>query len=131
MVGGHGGNGDLVQRTLFQQAGAPGTVVFSTPDPAAGHCQPTPPTHCPGGSWTLSGKSGSVSYGVTAASSWVLVGARVCLCPPRFIKSHWPIKVKFSRGSQSLCQIPRLGNLLWALELLQQCYDFSPVIFHV
>ena len=26
-------------------------------------------------------------------------------------------KVKFSGGSQSLCQIPRLGNLLWFLEL--------------
>ena len=25
--------------------------------------------------------------------------------------------VKFSGGSQSLCQIPRLGNLLWFLEL--------------
>ena len=25
-------------------------------------------------------------------------------------------KVKFPGGSQSLCQIPRLGNLLWALE---------------
>ena len=48
-----------------------------------------------------------------------------------FIKPHWPIKVKFSGGSQSLCQIPRLGNLLWALEVLQQCYDFSPMIFHV
>ena len=26
-------------------------------------------------------------------------------------------KVKFPGGSQSLCQIPRLGNLLWVLEL--------------
>ena len=26
-------------------------------------------------------------------------------------------KVKFPRGSQSLCQIPRLGNLLWVLEI--------------
>ena len=29
-------------------------------------------------------------------------------------------KVKFPGGSQPLCWIPRLGNLLWALELLQQ-----------
>ena len=29
-------------------------------------------------------------------------------------------KVKFPGGSQSLCQIPRLGNPLWALELFQQ-----------
>ena len=41
-------------------------------------------------------------------------------------------KVKFPGGSQYLCWILRLGNLLWALELLQQhekllCYDCSPV----
>ena len=29
-------------------------------------------------------------------------------------------KVKFPGGSQSLCWIPRLGSLLWGLELLQQ-----------
>ena len=37
-------------------------------------------------------------------------------------------KVKFPRGSQSLCQIPRLGNLLWALEHLQQCENFFGII---
>ena len=35
-----------------------------------------------GDSWT-SGKSGSVSCGVTAPFSWVLVHQRLCLCPPR------------------------------------------------
>ena len=35
-----------------------------------------------GGSCTLTGKSGSVSCGVTAFS-WVLVCTRFCLCPPR------------------------------------------------
>ena len=34
-------------------------------------------------SWTLLGKSGSVSCGVTAPFSWVLVHARYCVCPPR------------------------------------------------
>ena len=34
-------------------------------------------------SWTLTGKSGSVSYGVSAPFSWVLVHTRFCLCPPR------------------------------------------------
>ena len=51
-------------------------------------------------SWTLTGKSGSVSCGVTAPFSWVLVHTRFCLCPPRVlescgssvIKSHWPPK---------------------------------------
>jgi len=36
-------------------------------------------------------------------------------------------KVKFSGGSQSLCQITRLGNLLWALKLSQQCRNFSGI----
>ena len=35
------------------------------------------------GSRTLTGKSGSVSCGVTAPFSWVLVHTRFCLCPPR------------------------------------------------
>ena len=34
-------------------------------------------------SWTLTGKSGSVSCGVTAPFSWVLVPTRSSLCPPR------------------------------------------------
>ena len=34
-------------------------------------------------SWTLLGKSGSVSCGVTAPFSWVLMCTRFCLCPPR------------------------------------------------
>ena len=33
--------------------------------------------------WTLMGMSGSVSCGVTALFSWVLVHTRFCLCPPR------------------------------------------------
>ena len=36
-----------------------------------------------GDSWTLTGKSGSVSCGVIAPFSWVLVCTRFCLCPPR------------------------------------------------
>jgi len=32
-------------------------------------------------SWTLTGKSGSVSSGVTAPFSWVLMRTRFCLCP--------------------------------------------------
>ena len=34
-------------------------------------------------SWTLTGKSESVSCGVTAPFSWVLVCTRFCLCPPK------------------------------------------------
>ena len=31
-------------------------------------------------------------------------------------------------GSQALCQVPRLGNLLWALELLPQCKNSFGII---
>ena len=43
-------------------------------------------------------------------------------CGSSVIKSLWPSK------SNSLCWIPRLGNLLWALELLQQCKNFFAII---
>ena len=42
------------------------------------------------------------------------------------MKSHF--KVKFPRSAQSLCQIPGLGNLLQALELLQRCENFFVII---
>ena len=90
-----------------------------------------------GDSWTLIGRSGSVSCGITATFSWVLVHTRFCLCPPRVcfpvlwkFCNQIPLasKVKFPGGSQYLCQIPRLGNLLWALELSQQCKNFFGII---
>ena len=43
-------------------------------------------------SWTLTGKCGSVSCGVTAPFSWVLVCTRFCLCPPRVC---FPVLCKF------------------------------------
>ena len=47
-------------------------------------CSRPPPTHTSAGdSWTLTGKSGSVSCGVTAHFSWVLVHTSFCLYPPR------------------------------------------------
>ena len=45
--------------------------------------QATADPRLPRDSWTLTGKSGSVSCGVPAPSSWVLVRTRFCLCPPR------------------------------------------------
>ena len=51
-----------------------------------------------------------------------------CLFQWKFCsKSHWTSQSN-SLGSQFLCWIPRLGNLLWALELLQQCKNFFGVI---
>ena len=43
MVGITGSNGDLLPKDLCQHIVSPRTVVFSAPDPTAGHCQPTPP----------------------------------------------------------------------------------------
>ena len=56
-----------------------------------------------------------------------------CLCHPNIwfpvllkFCNQIPLafKVKLPGGSQSLCQISRLGNLLWVLELLQQYEKF-------
>ena len=41
-----------------------------------------------GNSWTLIGKSGSVSCGVTAPFSWVLVHAMFCLFPPHLFSQY-------------------------------------------
>ena len=67
-----------IMGTSFERSHA-GTAALSAPDPAAGYHQPTPPLE----TWILTGKSGSVSHGVTAPFSWVLVHRRLCLCPPR------------------------------------------------
>ena len=37
-------------------------------------------------------------------------------------------KVRFPGDSQFLCQILRLGSLMWRLERSQQCKDFSGII---
>ena len=66
-------------------------------------------------SWTLTGKSGSASCGLTAPFSWVLVCTRfVCALQESVSPALWKFcnqiplasKVKLPRGSQSLCQIP-------------------------
>ena len=45
---GNGDNGDFLQKDLRLHARAPRTIVFSVPDPVAGHCRPTPPLETPG-----------------------------------------------------------------------------------
>ena len=49
-------------------------------------------------------------------------------CGSSVIKSHWPSKLNSLGVSQSICQIPGLGNSLWALEVLQQCKNFFGII---
>ena len=72
-------NGDLLQKVPCTQCPQP--------------CSRPLPTHdSTGDSCTLIGKSGSVSCGVTAPFSWVLVHTRFCLCPPRV---YFPVLCKF------------------------------------
>ena len=50
-------------------------------------CSIPPSTHpCARDSWTLRGKSGSASCGVTAPFSWVLVSTRFCLFTSSFFE---------------------------------------------
>ena len=75
----YGGGNEDKERDLLQKV--PCThFCAQCPQP----CSRPPPTHASAGdSWTLTGKSGSVSCGVTAPFSWVLVHTRFSLCPPR------------------------------------------------
>ena len=72
--GGNEDNGDLLQKVPCTHC------CTQCPWP----CSRPPPTHTSSGdSCSLTGKSGSVSCGVTAPFSWVLGCTRFCLCPPR------------------------------------------------
>ena len=114
---GGNGNGDLFQKNLCLHC----CIQCSWP-----HIRPLWTHASAWDSWTLTGKPGSVSCQDTIPFSFILMHTRFCLCPPRIsflspleVRNQIPLasKVKFPGGSQSLCQIPRLGNLLWALEL--------------
>ena len=69
-------NCDLLQEGLCQ------TQVYCTQSPCP-HSSPLLTHTSARDSWALTGKSGSVSCGVTASLSWVLVHTRFCLWPPR------------------------------------------------
>ena len=108
--GGNEDNGDLLQKV-------PCTHCYTQcPQP----CSRPPPTHTSAGdSWTLMGKSGSVSCGVSAPFSCVLVHTRFCLCPPR---SVFPVLCKFWRLYGRVN-----GNLLQeGLCHTQVCWTQSP-----
>ena len=115
--GGNEANGDLLQK-------APSThCPTQCPDPAAGHCQPTAPSETPEHSQASLSQS-LVGSQLLSRGSWCTAGF-VCA----LLESVSPVlckfcdqiplasKAKFPGGSQFLCQIPRLGNLLWVLEV--------------
>ena len=67
-------NGDLLQKVPCRNCYTQCLQPWSRP----------PSSHASvGDSWTHMGMSGSVSCGVTAPFSWVLVHTSFCLCPPR------------------------------------------------
>ena len=81
--GGNEDNGDLLQKIPCMYCYTHCPQAFSRP--------PTTQAST-GDSWTLLEKSGSVSLGVTAPFSWVLVHTRFCLCLPRV---YFPVLCKF------------------------------------
>ena len=67
-------NGDLLQKVPCRYC------CTQCPQP----CSSPPLTHASARDfWTLLGKSESVSCGVAAPFSWILMCTRFCLCPPR------------------------------------------------
>ena len=75
-------NGDLLQKVACRYC------YTQCPQP----CSRPPLIHTSAYSWTLMGKSGSVSCGVTASFSWVLVRTRFCFFLPRVC---FPVLCKF------------------------------------
>ena len=134
---GNGCHGDLFQNDLCQPATAPRTVVqcpIPRSRPLSTHASARDPGH-PQASLAQS----FVGFLLLSPGSWCTWGFFFVpfnslfpqACASSVIKSHWSPKSN-SMCSQSLCQTPRLGNLLWVLELLQQCenffgYNCSPV----
>ena len=81
--GGNEDNGDLLQKVPCRHC------CTQCPRP----CSRPPPTLASAGdSRTLMGMSGSVSCGVTALFSWVLVCTRFCWCPQESVS---PVLCKF------------------------------------
>ena len=95
------------------------TAALSAPSPAAGYCRPRSPWETPGNSQESLGQS-LVGSLLLFSGSWCTQGFFCALQESVFpvlckFCNQIPLssKVKFPGGSQSLCQIPRLGNLSW------------------
>ena len=110
------------------------TAALSALDPAAGHHYPMPPLETPGHSQTSLGQS-LVGSLLLSPRSWCTQGFVCALwesVSPVLCKfcNQIPLasKVIFPGGSQPLCQIPKLGNLLLVLEFSQQCENLFGII---
>ena len=109
----------------------PELLLPVAPGPAEGHYRPMSPPETPKHSQA---SPAHVSCGATAPFSWVLVHTRFFLCPPRvsvllvlwnlYNQNLLTFKIKYPGDSQCVCQIPRLGSLMWGLEPWHQCENF-------
>ena len=108
-----------VKATSFKRSCA----YSATPDPATGHHRPTPALETLGHSQRSLAQS-LVGSLLLSPGSWCTQGF-VCVFQEAVSPVLWKFcnqiplvsKVKFPGGSQSLCQIPRLGDLFFILEL--------------
>ena len=115
--GGNEDNGKLLQNVPCMDC------CTQCPQPAADHCQPMAPLETRGHSQASLGQSLMGSL-ILSPKSCYTQGSVCALQEPvspvlcKFC-NQFPLvsEVKLPVGSQSLCQISRLGNLLWVLEL--------------
>ena len=104
------------------------------PNPVADRSQPTPLPETPGHPQACLAQS-LVGSLLLSLRSWCAQGF-VCALQESVSQVLWKFcnqiplasEVKFPGGSQSLCPIPRLGNLLRVLELSQQCKNIFGII---
>ena len=113
---------------------APCAVVVDAPDPTAGHCWPMSSPETPENSQASQVQSlvGSLLLSPGSWSTQSFVCALQESLSPFLWKfcNQFPLafKVKFPGDSQVPCRIPRWGNMLWDLELLQYCKNFFGII---
>ena len=123
----------VVMVTSFRRTNAL-IAVSSATDHTASHFLPIPPRETPGHTQASPAQS-LVGTPFLFPGSWCAQGF-VCVLQESLFPVLWKFyneiplvfKVKFPGGSQSLCWILRLGNLLQALELLKQCENFFVII---
>ena len=75
-------------------------VVFSAPNPAAGHCRPMPPPETPGHSQASLVQS-LVGSLLLSPGSWC---TRFCLCPPR-APSGDCVVLELASGQEEIPQV--------------------------
>ena len=123
--GGNEYNGDLLQKV---------PCTLCAPNPAAGHHRPIPLPETPGHSQASLDQS--LVGSLLLSPGFLCTQGFVCALQESVSPVLWKFcnqiplafKVIFPGYFQFLYLIPRLGNLLWALEFSQQCENFFGII---